>query len=101
MHTPCAYHVYSLQERYLAGRGQRLRAILAEASTVADAVAVTRHQSSGCSSALPEPVAAAWCMGEPFSLDVGGFIKALDERYINCMQETAANVSVIFLQVRH
>jgi len=104
--APCV----SLQERYLQGRKERMQRILQEATAVADAMesaaqAHVQHtrSSGGGDSGAPLPSVedpASW------GVDAGGavpslsaFVKALDERVINAMQETVMNMNTIFLQV--
>lgn len=104
-----------LQEKYLQGRKERMQRILQEASAVADAMAAAgqapaRRSRGGGSDSGPAAAAAAalpgvedaasWGVapdGTPPAL--GAFVKALDERLINAMQETVMNMNTIFLQV--
>lgn len=90
-----------------------MQRILQEASLVADAMAAAQRGPAAASSSSSSerqagsagPPAAvdnpeSWgfsAAGAPPSLS--RFIKALDERLINAMQETVVNVSSIFLQV--
>ena len=78
-----------------------MRKILQDGSTVVglmEAAGPGRPLPPGAMAAVPDP--AAWGLedggGSP-SLLV--FIKALDERLSNALQETVANVAGIFLQV--
>jgi hypothetical protein len=106
-------HVHPLscqQEKYLQGRSERMTRILQEAAAVAAAMAAASQQPGGTAAAGSSTAAAApagvespeaWgfaANGTPPSLP--RFVKALDERLINTMQETVMNVNGIFLQVR-
>jgi hypothetical protein len=82
--------------------------ILQEAAAVAAAMAAASQQPGGAAAAGSSTAAApagvetpeAWgfaANGTPPSLP--RFVKALDERLINTMQETVMNVNGIFLQV--
>lgn len=103
----CLRACHVLQERYLQGRKERMQRILQEASAVADAMAAAAQapasRSSGSDSAAALPGvedAASWGVspsGAPPSLST--FVKALDERLINAMQETVMHMNTIFLQV--
>lgn len=99
------------QEKYLQGRSERMTRILQEAAAVAAVMAAVSQQpggaavggsSSSSAAAVPAGVESpeAWgfaANGTPPSLP--RFVKALDERLINTMQETVMNVNGIFLQV--
>ncbi|KAF8059217.1 VPS51 [Scenedesmus sp. PABB004] len=91
-----------LQERYLAGRGERLRRILADAALAADAMAAAAASPGPRAGGAPPPGLdgpEGWGFGPdgtPPSL--ARFVTALDERLINTLQETAVNVTTIFLQ---
>eukprot|EP00882_Tetradesmus_deserticola_P018082 GHRQ01019405.1.p1 GENE.GHRQ01019405.1~~GHRQ01019405.1.p1 ORF type:complete len:261 (+),score=100.78 GHRQ01019405.1:160-942(+) len=98
----------TLQEKYLQGRSERMKRILQEAAAVAAAMAAVAQQPGGAAAgssstaALPAGVESpeAWgfaANGTPPSLP--RFVKALDERLINTMQETVMNVNGIFMQV--
>lgn len=104
--------VLLLQEKYLQGRKQRMQRILQEAAAVADAMAAAAQaparssrgggsDSGGAASSLPaveDP--ASWGVGADGAVpSVNAFVKALDERFINALQETIMNMNTIFLQV--
>lgn len=115
-HTPPPQTPPPPQDKYLQGRTDRMRRILAEASAVADAMAAAAAARSS-SSPQPQPalpgalagaaglvVREAWGFGlgeggAPVPPALGAFVKALDERLLNALQETVVNVSGIFLQV--
>lgn len=89
-----------------------MQRILQEAAAVADAMAVAAQaparrsrggSSDSGSAALPGVEdAASWGVGADGSAPaLSTFVKALDERLINAMQETVANMNTIFLQVFH
>ncbi|KAF5829573.1 Vps51/Vps67-domain-containing protein [Dunaliella salina] len=102
----------TLQDRYLAGRAQRVSRILRDGSAVVDAMA-TAAAVWGLPSDSPAVRSAAavaqstqgqlespegWGFGDrsaPPSLRA--FITALDEKFINAVQETATNVTRFFL----
>jgi hypothetical protein len=96
------------QEKYLQGRSERMTRILQEAAAVAAAMAAASQQPGGAAAAgsstaaVPAGVenAEAWGFA-PNGIPPGlpRFVKALDERLINTMQETVMNVNGIFLQV--
>jgi hypothetical protein len=104
MFTCCLFQ----QEKYLQGRSERMTRILQEAAAVAAAMAAASQQPGGAAAAgsstaaVPAGVESpeAWgfaANGTPPSLP--RFVRALDERLINTMQETVMNVNGIFLQV--
>lgn len=102
--------MHALQEKYLQGRKERMQRILQEASAVVDTMAAAaqaparRSRGSGSDSGaavLPGVEdAASWGVGAGGSApSLSTFVKALDERLINAMQETVMNMNTIFLQV--
>jgi hypothetical protein len=102
----CACHQ---QEKYLQGRSERMARILQEAAAVAAAMAAVSQQpggtaAAGSSSTVAAPAGVespeAWGFAaNGTSPSLPRFVKALDERLINTMQETVMNVNGIFLQV--
>lgn len=96
-----------LQEKYLQGRSERMRRILQEASIVAGAMAAEAQRlapaaAAGRSSSIPAGIESpeSWGFGSKGEVpSLARFVKLLDERLINTMQETVVNVNGIFLQV--
>lgn len=103
--------VLLLQEKYLQGRKQRMQRILQDAAAVADAMAAAAQaparssRSSGSDSGSTPPLPAVedpagWGVGADGAVpSVSAFVKTLDERFINALQETIMNMNTIFLQV--
>ena len=109
----------SLLDKYLQGRAERLRRVLAEAAAVADAMgAATAAAAGGAPAPAPPPAAGpladasvreAWGFAPARDGDGGGgggpeappalepFARVLSERLAASLQETAANVASIFL----
>mmetsp|Transcript_18627 Transcript_18627/g.47206 ORF Transcript_18627/g.47206 Transcript_18627/m.47206 type:complete len:953 (-) Transcript_18627:187-3045(-) len=110
----------TLQDRYLAGRAARLRRVLKDATAVADAMAAAAATACGVpgASEASASVAAAtarasletptaWGFSEGTSSTgaltvvvapgLRAFIKSLDERLINAINETVINVMRFFL----
>lgn len=99
-----------LQEKYLQGRKERMQRVLQEASAVADAMASAaqapaRSSSRDLASDSPAVVPgvddpASWGCGADGAVpSLSTFVRTLDERLINAMQETVMNMNTIFLQV--
>lgn len=89
------------QDKYLQGRTERMRALLAEAAATVAAMAASAPAPPAAGPLAAPAARAAWGFadgGTPPGL--GAFVKALDEKVLGALQETVANVSSIFLQVR-
>ncbi|KAL6763334.1 hypothetical protein V8C86DRAFT_2499142 [Haematococcus lacustris] len=100
----------TLQDRYLAGRAQRLRKVLSDGSTLVEAMAVAAASprdaatSPATAAAIQAVVSrvdqpAAWGLteGDTCVPNLRAFAKALDEKLINAVQETVMNVMRFFL----
>ncbi|GLI70392.1 hypothetical protein VaNZ11_015174 [Volvox africanus] len=95
----------TLQDKYLTGRVARIKRVLAEAAIVADAMAAAAAAASagGQQQPVPPPPKAqvsapeswGWTGGNPPQLRA--FLRALDEKFINGVQETVVNVVRFFL----
>ncbi|GLC45938.1 hypothetical protein PLESTF_000714400 [Pleodorina starrii] len=93
----------TLQDKYLSGRVARIKRVLAEAALVADAMAAAAASTAGQPAAMPPPPKAqlaapeswGWTGGAPPQLRA--FVRALDEKFINGVQETVVNVIRFFL----
>jgi vacuolar protein sorting-associated protein 51 len=103
--------------RYLAGREQRLRRVLKDAAAVADAMAAAAAAAASASAApgvgassagsttahgalhqLLESPVGSWGFGEDGSPPgLRQFVRALDEKLINAVQETVMNVMRFFM----
>jgi hypothetical protein len=100
------------QDKYLQGRLERMRRILAEASAAADAMAAAAAAPPGAPPPPPPPAgplggAAGGPAREAWGFDgdgappaLGAFVTMLGSRLGGALQETVVNVSGIFLQVR-
>ncbi|KXZ52995.1 hypothetical protein GPECTOR_8g365 [Gonium pectorale] len=96
----------TLQDKYLSGRVARIRKVLAEATLVAEAMAAAAAAAAGAGgqqaatqlpskAQLPNPETWGWSGSQPPALRV--FVRALDEKFINGVQETVVNVVRFFL----
>ncbi|EFJ51819.1 hypothetical protein VOLCADRAFT_120427 [Volvox carteri f. nagariensis] len=94
----------TLQDKYLSGRVARIKRVLTEAAMVADAMAAAAAASAGGQqqlvppppkAQLPAPESWGWTGGNPPQLRA--FVRALDEKFINGVQETVVNVIRFFL----
>ncbi|PNH08814.1 Vacuolar protein sorting-associated protein 51 [Tetrabaena socialis] len=89
----------TLQDKYLSGRVARIKRVLAEAAVVADAMAA----AAGGQQSMPPPpkaqVAApeSWGWAGSTPPPLRAFVRALDEKFINGVQETVVNVIRFFL----
>lgn len=103
MHHRLRVVAFCPQAKYLQGRTQRMQKILQEASAVADqmsAVAQSLEQLTGTTAPPAVENPEMWGYGANGAVPtLGRFVKALDERLINTLQETVMNVNGIFLQV--
>jgi hypothetical protein len=95
-----------VQEKYLTGRLERMQRILKDAGVVADAMAAAAAAAAGGPAAAASLSAGVLDSPEAWGVGPDGaapalpvFVKALDERLINALQETVVNVNDIFLQV--
>ncbi|GFH06630.1 uncharacterized protein HaLaN_01294, partial [Haematococcus lacustris] len=100
----------TLQDRYLAGRAQRLRKVLSDGSTLVEAMAVaaasprdaatspaTAAAIQAVVSRVDQPTAWGLTEGDTCVPNLRAFAKALDEKLINAVQETVMNVMRFFL----
>ncbi|KAG2495102.1 hypothetical protein HYH03_006712 [Edaphochlamys debaryana] len=89
----------TLQDKYLTGRVSRIKRVLQEAAIVADAMAAAAGGQAQVQpppkQQLPAPESWGWANGTPPALRV--FVRALDEKFINGVQETVVNVVRFFL----
>ncbi|KXZ52998.1 hypothetical protein GPECTOR_8g368 [Gonium pectorale] len=96
----------TLQDKYLSGRVARIKKVLAEATLVAEAMAAAAAAAAGAGgqqaptqlpskAQLPNPETWGWSGSQPPALRV--FVRALDEKFINGVQETVVNVVRFFL----
>ncbi len=102
------------QDRYLAGRAQRLRRILKDATAVLEAMAAAAAAAGSRPGGPLQQQAAAAARASRASLDAGvqggwgfgedgaapglrAFVRALDEKLINAVQETVVNVMRFFM----
>ncbi|GIL88543.1 hypothetical protein Vretimale_15339 [Volvox reticuliferus] len=94
----------TLQDKYLTGRVARIKRVLSEAAVVADAMAAAAAASAGGQqqpmppppkAQLSAPESWGWTGGNPPQLRA--FVRALDEKFINGVQETVVNVVRFFL----
>ncbi|GFR51170.1 hypothetical protein Agub_g13528, partial [Astrephomene gubernaculifera] len=99
----------TLQDKYLSGRVARIRRVLSEAALVADAMAAAAAGAGAAGGQQQQPVQVppppktqisapeSWGWSGSTPPQLRAFVRALDEKFINGVQETVVNVIRFFL----